>query len=169
MANISRKDNGKLLSPVEQLEGGGDLGVGEAVEGKVGVLRDRVRVVNACAVMTSQKQNLNKPFIFLPYSCSVFTLSLTKTLVHITVYPLGHQDRLLLATHSLNVVSHDVVQPGQHAQALHIHDSQLNQNKKFSLTNIKKVIFYLCNLGVHGAINIVQQVESFRYQLIPIL
>ena len=43
----SRKGNIKLVLPVEQLEGGGDLGVGKAVEGKVGVLRDRVRVVDA--------------------------------------------------------------------------------------------------------------------------
>ena len=46
-----------LSLPVEQLEGGGDLGVGEAIEGEVGVLRDRVRVVDACAGMTDQEQS----------------------------------------------------------------------------------------------------------------
>ena len=51
---ISRQKQ-RLLSPVKQLEGGGDLGVGEAVEGEVGVLCDRVRVVDACAGMTRQK------------------------------------------------------------------------------------------------------------------
>ena len=35
--------------PVQQLEGSGDLSVGEAVEGEVGVLGDRVRVVDSWA------------------------------------------------------------------------------------------------------------------------
>ena len=43
----NRKGKIELLSPVEQLEGSGDLGVCEAVEGKVGVLCDRVWVVDA--------------------------------------------------------------------------------------------------------------------------
>ena len=33
----------------------------------------------------------------------------------------------------------------------------------------QKVIFYLCDLGVHGAVHVVKQVESLRNQLIPIL
>ena len=45
----SRKGNIKLVSPVEQLQGGGDLGVCEAVEGEVGVLGDRVGVVDSWA------------------------------------------------------------------------------------------------------------------------
>ena len=38
-----------LSLPVEQLEGSGDLSVGEAVEGEVGVLGDRVGVVDSWA------------------------------------------------------------------------------------------------------------------------
>ena len=48
MNNLSnRKGKIELLSPVEQLEGSGDLSVGEAVEGEVGVLGDRVGVVDS--------------------------------------------------------------------------------------------------------------------------
>ena len=36
-----------LSPPIQQLEGSGDLSVGEAVEGEVGVLGDRVRVVDS--------------------------------------------------------------------------------------------------------------------------
>ena len=60
------------------------------------------------------------------------------------VHPLGHEDGLLLAAHGLHAVAHDVVQPGEHTQAL-------------------------CYLGVHGAVHVVQQVECFRNQLISIL
>ena len=87
-----------LSLPVQQLEGGGDLSVGEAVEGEVGVLGDRVRVVDSWARRFVLKHYLSR---------EVFT-----------VHPLGHEDRLLLTTHSLNVVAHDVVQPGKHAKAL---------------------------------------------------
>ena len=87
-----------LSLPVQQLEGSGDLSVGEAVEGEVGVLGDRVRVVDSWA-----RRSLFRCY----FSREVFT-----------VHPLGHEDRLLLTTHSLNVVAHDVVQPGKHAKAL---------------------------------------------------
>ena len=87
-----------LSLPVQQLEGSGDLSVGEAVEGEVGVLGDRVRVVDSWA-----RRSLCRYY----FSRELFT-----------VHPLRHEDRLLLTTHSLNVVAHDVVQPGKHAKAL---------------------------------------------------
>ena len=40
-------EKGQVASSVEQLQGGGDLCVGEAVEGEVGVLGDRVGVVDS--------------------------------------------------------------------------------------------------------------------------
>jgi len=72
---------GDVASSVEELEGSGDLSVGEAVERQVGVLGDRVGVVDA-------------------------------------VHSFTHQDGFLLARHSLHMVSHDVIQPCEHSEAL---------------------------------------------------
>ena len=74
------------------------MSVGEAVEGEVGVLGDRVRVVDSWA-----RRSLCRYY----FSRELFT-----------VHPFRHEDRFLLTTHSLNVVAHDVVQPGKHAKAL---------------------------------------------------
>ena len=87
-----------LSLPVQQLESSRDLSVGEAIEGEVGVLGDRVGVVDSWARRSVLKHYLCR---------EVFTVD-----------PLGHEDRLLLTAHSLNVVAHDVVQPGKHAKAL---------------------------------------------------
>ena len=57
--------------------------------------------------------------------------------------PLGHEDGLLLEGHGLRVVAHDVIQPGQHAEAL-------------------------CNLRVHRTVNIVQEVQGLTNKFITI-
>jgi hypothetical protein len=51
---------------------------------------------------------------------------------------------LLLAGHGLDMVPHDVVEAGEHAEALG-------------------------NLRVHGAVHVVQQVQRLADQLVPVL
>ena len=60
------------------------------------------------------------------------------------VDPLAHEDGLLLAGHGLHVVAHDVVEAGEHAEALG-------------------------NLGVHGPVHVVEQVERLADELVAVL
>ena len=55
----------------------------------------------------------------------------------------GHEDDLLLAAHGLHVVPHNVVESSQHAEAI-------------------------SHLYMHGTINIVEMIESFRDEFIAI-
>merc|ERR1719347_2479953 len=61
-----------------------------------------------------------------------------------TVHSLRHQHGLLLTAHGLHVISHDVVQSGQHPQALR-------------------------DLGVHRSVDVVEQVERLRDELVAVL
>ena len=56
---------------------------------------------------------------------------------------LAHQHRPLLEAEGLGVVAHDVVEPGQQAAAR-------------------------CDLGVHGAVDVVEEVEGLADQLIAV-
>lgn len=61
-----------------------------------------------------------------------------------SIHPLRHEHRLLLEGHRFRVVAHDVIQSGQHAQALR-------------------------NLRMHGAVHVVQQIQRLADQLVALL
>ena len=60
------------------------------------------------------------------------------------VHSFAHKDGLLLAGHGLHMVPHDVVEAGQHSQALGY-------------------------LGMHGTVHVVQQVQRLANQLVAVL
>ena len=60
------------------------------------------------------------------------------------INPLRHQHSLLLIHHSLGVLPHNIIQPSDHPQALR-------------------------NLRMHGPVHVIQQIQSFADQLVPVL
>lgn len=56
---------------------------------------------------------------------------------------LGHEDGFLLGSQSFRVIAHYVIQSREHSKALR-------------------------DLGMHGAVNVVQQVQSLVYELVAV-
>lgn len=61
-----------------------------------------------------------------------------------TIYPFRHQNCLLLIRHRFRVLTHYIIQSGDHAQTLR-------------------------NLRMHSTVDVVQQSQSFAYQFVTLL